>query len=420
MRSFYFLLAVTPVLAFAESEDSSERLQQELRNKHIISNQTVEHLQPRRPQQQKPRIAQTEPQTTIVNTDPAIKELQNKVSLLQQQVNNMQEKQNGKTFLSPGRPQVAHGWNVFLTGDFLYWRANVNEIPYALKAPIHDQASFYPVGGTLKNPDFEWNYGFRIGAGWNTCHDDWDLFAEWTRIHLSAHGHDKSSGTKFLFPTYADSIMGAAPVTTAKEHWHLHLNIIDLELGRECYLGKAFTLRPHAGIRTAWIDQHFNFDYKGQLTIDPSSFNDVKYHNDFWGMGLRGGIDSQWELAWGISIFGDFAISLLYGNFSINRENKLSALFLGTQFAFDKTNHDSFHLARAIADLAMGLRWDYMFLKERYHIGLQAGWEEHIFWGQNQLYNFMDTIALFNHGKTAFNNGDLTTQGLTVSVRLDF
>lgn len=416
---FAYILVVTPVLAFAESEESPEKLQ-ELRNKHIISNQSHEQAHLRRQMQQKPRVAQNAPQTAIVNSDPSIKELQNKVSLLQQQVNNIQEKQNQKVYPSAGRPQVAHGWNVFLTGDLLYWRANVNQVPYALKAPIHDQASFYPVGGKFKYPEFEWNFGFRVGAGWNTCRDDWDLFAEWTRIHLSAHGHDKSSGTQFLFPTYADSIMAAAAANTAEEHWHLHLNMIDLELGRECYLGKAFTLRPHIGVRTAWIDQHFNFEYDGQTLIQNSSFNDVEYHNDFWGMGLRGGLDSQWELGWGISIFGDFALSLLYGNFSVSRENDLSALILGSQFVFDKTNHDSYHLARAIADMSMGLRWDYMFLKDRYHIGLQAGWEEHIFWGQNQLYNFMDAIALFNHGKTVFNNGDLTTQGFTFSARLDF
>lgn len=418
MRFFYFFLAVTPVLAFTESDETAKRLQ-ELRDKHIISNQTHDQAH-RRPTQQRARVVHNALQTTVVNTDPTVRELENKVSLLQQQVNTIQEKQNEKTSLSHGKSKLSNGWNVFLTGDFLYWRANVNGIPYALKAPIHDTGTMYPKGGQLENPHFDWNCGFRVGAGWNTHHDDWDLFVEWTRIHLSAHGHSKSTGTKFLFPTFSDSIMATLPVNRAQEHWHLHLNLVDLELGRECYLGKTLTLRPHIGLRTGWIDQNCHFGYDGQFGVAIPSFNDVKYHNDFWGMGLRGGFDSQWKLGWGISIFGDFALSLLYGNFSVDRENTLSAIFLNAPFLMDNTNHESFHLARAIADLSMGLRWDYTFLKDRYHIGLQAGWEEHIFWGQNQIYNFMDTSIPFRHGKMTTGNDDLTMQGFTFSARLDF
>ncbi len=419
MRPLYFFLAVTPTIIFAESNGSTET-QQELRNKHIISNQTHEQAILRRQTQQKPHIAQNGPQTPVVNTDPSVKELQNKISLLQQQVHNIQEKQNEKTSLSSARPQVSNGWNIFLTGDFLYWRANVHGIPYVLKAPVHDTSTMYPKGGQLENPRFDWNYGFRIGAGWNTCHDDWDLILDWTRIHLSADGHTKATSTKFLFPTFSDSIIAPLPINSAKEYWHLHLNLVDLELGRECFLGKAFTLRPHIGLRTAWIDQKFDFEYDGQFGISASSFNDVTYHIDFWGLGLRGGLDSQWKLRWGFSIFGDFALSLLYGNFSIDRRNDLSAIFLSAPFFINDSNYESFQLARAIADLAMGLRWDYMFLKDRYHICLQAGWEEHIFWGQNQLYNFVDTSALSGHGRITTSNNDLTMQGFTFSARLDF
>lgn len=410
MRSLFFFFATTPFLVYGETQEGV--LPQPESQRKIISNSITQ--EPANVKAQEPPKTRRAAQPTYAE-DSCLRDLQNKVALLQHQVDQIQEKQNEKVTLSPGRPEVRDGWNIFFTGDFLYWKASENSLQFAYEANPLDPITLYPAEGEIKSPHFNWNYGFRVGAGWNTCHDSWDLFAEWTRIDLSANGHAVFHNSKLIWPTYVDAIMSILPVYSAKEHWHLDFDMIDLELGRTCNLGKAFTLRPHLGLRTAWIDQRINFTYQGRFELDTTSFNKIKYKNDFWGIGIRGGIDSEWELAWGLSIYGDLAFSLLYGNFSINRENSVSTPFI----QFKGTTHESLHLARAIADLGIGLRWDYMISDDRYHIRLQAGWEEHIFWGQNQLYNFIDTVAL-NHGKMMNNNGDLTMQGFTLSARLDF
>ena len=58
-----------------------------------------------------------------------------------------------------------------------------------------------------------------------------------------------------------------------------------------------------------------------------------------------------------------------------------------------------------------------VFFWERYHIGIQAGWENHMFFNQNQFIRFTDSNA---QASFFANQGDLTLQGFSARVRFDF
>ena len=72
---------------------------------------------------------------------------------------------------------------------------------------------------------------------------------------------------------------------------------------------------------------------------------------------------------------------------------------------------------KAVTDLQLGLRWARMFDNDRWGLMLQAGWEHHMWFGQNQMLRFTD-----NTTQAAFvvNQGDLSYQGWTLNVRFDF
>ncbi|HEY4713060.1 MAG TPA: Lpg1974 family pore-forming outer membrane protein, partial [Aquirhabdus sp.] len=111
----------------------------------------------------------------------------------------------------------------------------------------------------------------------------------------------------------------------------------------------------------------------------------------------------------------DAAFSLLYGCFKTAfHELDRSLSGIGSPYA---AVHNSFRQTAAITDLQLGLRWDHMFSKDRYHFGIQAGWEHHMFFSQNQLTHFVDDAEI---GNFVLNQGDLTTQGWTLSARFDF
>jgi hypothetical protein len=343
-----------------------------------------------------------------------IEDLQSEVQDLQSKVANL-EKTKGMPQITPSaRPEVKHGWNIYLTGDWLYWKAQENGLNYALKTKLPDANLDQLGNGHLEAPSFSWDSGFRIGLGWNTAHDGWDLYANWSRFYTDATGKEHASDTQTVFPTLSDIAFANIPCETASSHLKIHFNQLDVDLGREFYVSTWLSLKPVLGIRTIWIDQHYRIEYDGQPTLAGGDdfFNHIHYKNDFWGVGPEGGLQTQWELGAGFSVFGDAFASLFYGHFQIERTSTiLTVVPPDTTVDAPSKTQDRFRVARFAFDTAIGLRWDYEFAHDRIHLGLQAGWEDHIFFGQNQLFD-TDLLESFNK--------DLTLQGLTVSARLDF
>jgi hypothetical protein len=171
-------------------------------------------------------------------------------------------------------------------------------------------------------------------------------------------------------------------------------------------------------LRTAWVNQKYNVDYSTLFDVDSdvvldSYSTDMK--NDYWGIGVRGGLDTQWGLGAGFSIYGNAALSILYGFFDVHdTESYVDAVGVAGTLIAEK---NSFRAGRAITDLQLGLRWDTNFSNERFHFGILAGWEHHMFFSQNQLMRFVDgdTVGMFIQ-----NQGDLDFQGWTIAARFDF
>ena len=67
--------------------------------------------------------------------------------------------------------------------DFLYWRAENPGFTFAYEqtSPTLSGAEFDIANiGSVLRLDAKWDPGFRLGAGWNSDFDRWDVFADWT------------------------------------------------------------------------------------------------------------------------------------------------------------------------------------------------------------------------------------------------
>ena len=64
-----------------------------------------------------------------------------------------------------------YGW--FFNFDVLYWHAKVGGTEFAYTD--QDPRAQLPVKGRTKDIDFEWDWGIRVGLGYNFEHDGWDL-----------------------------------------------------------------------------------------------------------------------------------------------------------------------------------------------------------------------------------------------------
>ncbi|MBY0529143.1 MAG: hypothetical protein K2P51_03030 [Rhabdochlamydiaceae bacterium] len=343
--------------------------------------------------------------TNIAQADVDSSQLRN----LDNRVSALEQKKGASGMINPpGRPQVKDGADLFVTADFIYWNAHENGLPLAVRNK----------GSTtnLSNADVvylksEWDPGFRVGVGYNLPHDGWDTTFTYLHFFTDADRHTHAQGGRADFASQGadqDSFN-----TKSKGHWNLHLSQLDLNLGREFFVSKWLTLRPNFGLRTAWIKQSLRARYKG-FDYVPALKTKVDEKCNFWGLGVVAGMDSQWGLGSGWSIFGNAGFSLLYGFF----HNDVDQNTITVNKFVDLDG--SYRTSTFVADLAIGLRWDHMFDRDRYHISFQGGWEHHLYAGQNQFIRFYSNIADNNLGGIFSNQGDLTLQGWTLSARFDF
>ena len=191
--------------------------------------------------------------------------------------------------------------DLWVNGELLFWKSNVGSLDYA----IDSRSTSSIQHGHVKQPDFDWDWGFRLGLGYKLPHDKWDLFINYTYVHAEAHGH-AGGGSDVVFPVFATNFAAASPffADSAKAHWHLNLNMADLELGRTCMVSKWLSIRPFVGVRGLVTDQDYNVSYRGG-TVAPFDEDKVHMDNDFWGVGIRMGANTLWGLGRGFSIYGN-------------------------------------------------------------------------------------------------------------------
>lgn len=383
--------------------------------------------------------------------DTQMRNLENRVSALEQR------KGSNGMINPPARPMVRDGVDLFVQVSPFIWQAEQSGLDYAMKWNNSTPASNNSGSGRFKHPHFEWDWGFKLGAGFNTCHDGWDVFLQWTRFHPD-RSHASTGVTPFFTTTLgtafpaavvyplllpASTAMGSAtgPITStfgpgsgASMSWKFRLDLLDLELGREFFVSKWLTLRPHAGLRSAWLHQRSTVHYYNLTNGDGDTeplvqIADMKVglKNNFWGMGPRAGLDAQWGMGCGWSLYSDFAASLLLGHFSIYESQEPAIAFGGSPVVgSSETFEEKYRAMRAAFDLEIGIRYQQLFCCDQYGLMVQLGWEQHLFVNQNQLTRLatVPTTAPSTANSYSFtpvtNQGDLGTQGVTLTVEFDF
>ena len=335
--------------------------------------------------------------------DAQVRNLENRVSALEQR------KGASGMINPPGRPQVRNGCDLFVYGDLIYWNAHESGLAYAV---VNEGSDTTLADAQVKNLHGKWNWGFRVGVGYNMPHDGWDVNFTWLRFTDTSHKRVHAGTDDFIFPTMtaaSDPLAEGFACNKAHGYWGLRLDQLDLDMGREFFVSKWLTLRPHFGVRSDWVKQKLDVDYDNFDLA--TNVVDVKSKDKWWGLGLEGGLDTQWGLGSGWSLFGDLTGAIIYG-FHKTRFNDTDS---------PGSTHDNvsntYRISHPILDLQMGLRWDNMFGDDSYHLGVQVAWEHHVYFSQNQLPNFGDPS---NMGRFYTSQGDLTLQGWTFAARFDF
>ncbi len=337
----------------------------------------------------------------------------------------------------------------FIDAEFLYWYARETNIDIGnsyryINQPISPldtppatlQQNAYPAKHYYL--DTKWDPGFRVGLGWNTAHDGWDVYLNYTWFHNKSH---KSVSKPISYASTADAIAqfavaneptltdpwastldnpatpleaAAGPlviptsfcpvlVTKLDGKWTFHLNQVDLELGRKYWVSRRVNLRPYLGVRG--VQTHTNLTVQSSLNIGGAGFIPIgggtsltvarqfsnKISHTYWGVGLLGGLQPEFRFCDSIALFGNVDGALLWGQYrSKNRYTANLRTQTSTGLVATRNNNpvetDSFARMQGILDLAIGLRWEEHWSDNRYSTTLDLGWEHH-YWFDFGMYH---------------------------------
>ena len=318
--------------------------------------------------------------------------------------------------ITPPAPALATHWaDPFVTAEYIYWKAEETGLQYAVSGLAPSATTTTDEHGSIHDPDFHYDSGFKVGVGLKFKHDGWDLYANYTWLFSDGNGSsvEREDGEESLQPLYNvayDGSSTASDMAKAEGDWSLHFNVLDVELGRNFFISPRLTLRPHFGLKFAWLDQDMQIEYEDAKNFANSSINELHHHfdEDQFGVGIRTGLNTAWYMWNKWSIFGNFAATALYSDFDTHRKTEFQNAALGKNtlmhFSYDP------HIITPVLEFALGLRFETNFSKSDHQFMIQAGWEEQIWFDENQFTNL-----------TRFStSGNLTLQGLTVKAGYAF
>ncbi|NGX51563.1 MAG: hypothetical protein K1060chlam2_01433 [Chlamydiae bacterium] len=314
--------------------------------------------------------------------------------------------QNGLPNISTRTESSSSSWAV--SADFLFWFASeeVTSI-WADVITVEDNRSSWGAPGF----DFNWDYGFRIGVGYNLIYDQWDTVLYWTWFRTDAKHSLSSSPNVSLHPEFFAAFLSGDSPRSMSVDWSILFNMFDWELGRSYWVSENLSLRPFLGIKGGWINQSIDAHYH-DLIIDlifPTNHSGrERLKNNFWGVGPTGGINSKWRVynfgSHFFDLFGDFSVATMWGQWTCND------VYKNTLPKKSTVNTKNSTLGALMFRGFMGIGWEADFHEGSSHFTAKLGYEMQ-FW-LNQL-----RLATFQLQRL---HGDLTLQGVTLHCRFDF
>lgn len=310
---------------------------------------------------------------------------------------------------APGKPALCN-WGLFVTGDALYWKMFEGGTEFVctdINNTLEVSNHLKTIAGKSKKVDFDWNWGYRVGATYVFPSSSWALYLNYTSLDTKGKKSAVASPGGVLIPLYLTYT--PAHTESATSRWGIDFSTLDLEFGRGFFVSRYLNLKLYAGLRGARINQKIDAHYID--IIDPIDTS-ISFKNDFFGVGLRGGVCSEWFLTNHLNLCLDASASILRGRFHVTLSETSLISF------FPITGLDDDHFPRIVPNVQfyLGLGWESAF-GARYYTAFKIGYEAQYWWRQNLLPH-NEVAITFPYGKRV--GDDLGMHGLTIKGEFNF
>lgn len=306
----------------------------------------------------------------------------------------------------------------YVMGELLLMQVKEDGLEYAVTQGTGNTNDFPLTEGDIHgystgSKSWDWTLGCRVNIGFYLNHDSWNLDARWTYLRINNDsGLNISGGSLLPFWMIPEVTVGATNMSSS-ERWTGDINTLDLKLGKPYHISRYVVFNPHFGLRLAWIERDLLVRNGGTFTIGENQEEgvDMKGKNDFWGVGPRAGLNTEWHLGAGWYLIGDVSASILYSHFDVDQ----SMNFHSTPLY--QLKHD-FYTNSPNMELIIGICWSHLFSKNKYMVSLKVAYEMHQWWDQNRFRRFFDNASPIANDEVS--RGDLKINGLSFAIGFDF
>ncbi len=319
-------------------------------------------------------------------------DLENRVQLLEQKMDQVgTETEGGRFGANFTSGEFEKGWAglQFFGGPF-FWHAKVGGTEY-----VYDLATRGK--GKIESQSFDWDWGYRLGAGLRLPILKWELIGTYT--HFGTQDHE---GRGVIPPSLLISLKGGIIPASQKatSDYKIDYDNIDLYLYQTSFFSRLLGLSSSIGLKRTWIDQKQGVTYIGD------GVTRVKDRCRFVGTGPSIGLNMKWHLLCGISFIAGGHVSLLFGKFELKHSENQIAL-KGSTHLFSPTLH-----------FLLGINWDYPMKWGQFSLSL--GYEAEYFWRQNQAVEIENKAANGFRFQLIRYAEDLTFYGITLKAGIEF
>ena len=340
--------------------------------------------------------------------------------------------------LTTSRPCYDVG--VYFFVDALYWHADIGNSDYAYVQTSELTPTSSVFIGKNEQLNFKWNWGFKVGLGFDLNHDEWDTdfyytwFVNKTQPNSFTTRIPPTDPTEVLVRSLVTNYPFGGVIRSGSASARLNFNVLDWEIGRWFYISDSISIRPHAGLRGSWIRLKQKVDYVNSPI--PNFLTFTSYHgknnSKSWAAGPSIGVKSNWYFGSGntidpcdghvrsrphFSIFGDFTGALMYSHFKNSHSESSEGPANATIVGFN-SSHLNRNLMVPVLTGFMGLAYDTCFNCDKYHFGIRLGYELQYWFRQNQRFAFDDVATVPRYTRST--GEDLALQGMTLDIRFDF
>jgi hypothetical protein len=169
------------------------------------------------------------------------------------------------------------------------------------------------------------SWGFKVGLGWKTGHDDWKLSARYTWLRAITNGKfEQPYGNAYIPTAYSNPYIataGNSPLNLAVSYGNLEagnytlISDLNLYLVRQSLLTNKLEVSPYFGIDFNLIQrrQTITFSHPNVGNYGAGGYVRTYDRNFWWGVGPMAGISSSWLVGYNLSVVAQSYLALTYG-----------------------------------------------------------------------------------------------------------